>query len=169
MSSELIVMTFHQRENAITVINAIKAMRKSPILNLESSVLVKKDENGEITFLRTEKSAVAQEDYDALVLLSLAKLILGTPPEGAIDMLIEKGVDRRFVKEIVGIMEDESSTLFFLTRENSVHDADELRRTLALFKGKIHQTSLLPEAEAYLLKGGGFNGLMTPTEQRKEI
>jgi hypothetical protein len=47
-------------------------------------------------------------------------------------------------------MEGESSALFVLAREDSVHDAGETRSALALFRGRIHQTSLPPEVEAYL-------------------
>jgi hypothetical protein len=47
-------------------------------------------------------------------------------------------------------MEGESSALFVLAYEDGVHDAGETRSTLALFRGRLHQTSLSLEVEAYL-------------------
>lgn len=49
MNSELIVMTYPHRADASTVLKAIQAMRKSPVLNLESSVLVTKNQDGKLT------------------------------------------------------------------------------------------------------------------------
>jgi uncharacterized membrane protein len=150
MSSELIVMTFRGQNKAETVLEAIQAMRKSPILCLGSVVVAIKDRKGETTVRPGQGSAAAQEDRDTQILLTLADLILRAPAEGAIDAITDRGMDGRFVSEIARSMEGESSALFVLTRENSVHDAGETRSTLALFKGRIHQTSLPSEVEAYL-------------------
>ena len=152
MSSELMVMTFRRRNEAVTVLEAIRAMRKSPILYLDSVVVATRDRKGEITLRPGQEPAAAQEDRDIQILLTLAGLILCTPAKDAIDAITDRGMDGRFVSEIASIMKDHSSALFILTRENSVHDARETRRTLALFKGRIHQTSLPSEVEAYLSK-----------------
>jgi hypothetical protein len=50
-------------------------------------------------------------------------------------------------------MEGESSALFVLAYEDGVHDAGETRSTLALFRGRLHQTSLSLEVEAFLSEG----------------
>jgi uncharacterized membrane protein len=152
MSSELIVMTFRHRNEAETVLKAIRAMRKSPILSLDSVVVATRDRKGKRTFRLRQEPADAQEDRDARILLSIAELILCPHPKGPIDALADRGMDARFVTEVARITEVESSALFFLTSENSVRDASEMRSTLALFKGTIHQTSLSPEVEAYLSK-----------------
>ena len=150
MSSELIVMTFRHRNEAETVLNAIRAMRKGPILSLDSVVLATKDRKGEITVRPGHQSGTTQEDRDTQILLALADLILCAPAKGAIDAITDRGMDSRFVTEIARTMQDDSSALLFLTRENGVHDAGETRSTLALFKGRIHQTSLPSEVEAFL-------------------
>ena len=152
MSSELIVMTFRRQHRAETVLEAIRAMRKSPILCLGSVVVATRDRTGETTFRPGQEPAAAQQDRDTQLLLALADLILCAPAKDAIDAITDRGLDGRFVSEIARNMEGESSALFVLTRENSVHDARETRRTLALFKGRIHQTSLPSEVEAYLSK-----------------
>ena len=150
MSSELLVMTFRHRNQAETVLNAIRAMRKSPILSLDSVVVATKDQKGKISLRPRPDQITAQENRDTRILLSLADLILCAPAKAAIEAITDRGMDSRFVSEIARSMEDESSALFLLTRENSIQDAGETRSTLALFKGKIHQTSLPPEAEAFL-------------------
>ena len=150
MSSELIVMTFRHRNAAQMVLEAIRAMRKSPILSLDSVVVATKDRKGEVTVRPGQQPAAAQQDRDTQILCTLVDLILCAPAKGAIDRITERGMDSRFVSEIAGSMKGESSALFVLTRENGIHDAGETRSTLALFKGRIHQTSLPSEVEAYL-------------------
>jgi uncharacterized membrane protein len=152
MSSELMVMTFRHRNGAETVLEAVRAMRKSPILCLDSVVVATKDPKGEITLRPGQEPAAAQEDRDTQILLALADLILCAPAKDAIDATTDRGLDGRFVSEVARSMEDHSSALFVLARENSVHDARETHSALALFKGRIHQTSLSPEVEAYLSK-----------------
>jgi uncharacterized membrane protein len=150
MNSELIVMTFRYPDKADTVLAAIRAMRKSPILCLSSVVVATRDHTGEITVRPGQEPDAAQEDRDTQLLLVLAELILRAPAPDAIDAFIDRGMDGRFVSEIVKNMEGESSALFVLARENSVSDAGETHSTLALFRGRIHQTSLSSELETYL-------------------
>ena len=131
------------------VLEAIQAMRKSPILSLESVVVATKDCKGEITVRPGQPSEVSQKEWDTRMLLAFAELILSAPAKGGIDAIADREMDRRFVSEIAESMAGESSALFVLTRENGIHDAGETRSTLALFKGRIHQTSLPSEAEAF--------------------
>ena len=165
MSSELIVMTFRDPHKADTVLAAIRAMRKSPILCLSSVVVATRERTGEITVRPDQETATAQEDRDIQLLLALAELILRTPAPDATDALIDRGMDRRFVSEIVRNMEGESSSLFVLARENSVQDAGETHSTLALFRGRIHQTSLPSELEIHLSGRKPF----TPALRGKEV
>jgi uncharacterized membrane protein len=150
MNSELIVMTFRYPDKADTVLAAIRAMRKSPILCLSSVLVVTKDHTGEITVRPDREPDAAQVGRDTQLLLVLAELILRAPAPDAIHTLIDRGMDGRFVSEIVRNMEGESSALFVLARENSVHDVEETHHTLALFRGRIHQTSLPSELETHL-------------------
>lgn len=150
MSSELIVMTFRDPHEADTVLAAVRAMRKSPILCLSSVVVADRKRAGEVTVRPGQEPDTAQEDRDTQLLLVLAELILRAPAPDAIDALIDRGMDGRFVSEIVRNMEGESSALFVLARENSVHDAEETHHTLALFRGRLHHTSLPSELETYL-------------------
>ena len=152
MSSELMVMTFRHRNEAVTVLEAVRAMRKRPILCLDSVVVATQDRTGEITLRPGQEPAAAQQDRDTHILLAMADLILCAPAQDAIEALTDRGMDGRFMAEIARSMEGGSSALFVLARQNSVHDAVETRSTLALFKGRIHQTSLSPEVEAYLSK-----------------
>jgi uncharacterized membrane protein len=150
MNSELMVMTFRHRNKADTVLEAIRAMRKSPILCLGSVVVATEDHAGETTLRADQEPAGAPQDRDIQILLALADLVLCTPDQDAIDTLAARGMDSRFFSEIARSLKGESSALFVLARENGVHDAGETRSTLALFKGRIHQTSLPPEVEACL-------------------
>ena len=63
MSSELMVMTFRRQGRAETVLEAIRSMRKSPILCLGSVVVAIKDSAGEIT-VRPVQELAADGDVD---------------------------------------------------------------------------------------------------------
>jgi len=149
MNNELIVMNFRDPHEADTVLAAVRAMRKSPILCLSSVLVVTKDHTGEITVRPGQEPDAAQEDRDTQLLLVLTELILRAPAPDAMDALIDRGMDRRFVSEIVRNLEGESSALFVLAREDNDHDAGETHSTLALFRGRIHQTSLPSELETH--------------------
>jgi uncharacterized membrane protein len=151
MNSELIVMTFRYQHKAETVLAAIRVMRKSPVLCLANVVVATKDRAGEITVRPDHEPAASKEERDTHLLLALAELILHAPDQDAIAALIDRGLDGRFMSEIARNMDGESSALFVLARENGIHDAGETRSALALFRGRIHQMSLSPEVEAYLL------------------
>lgn len=99
----------------------------------------------------------AQAGAGKTMLLALTELIVRTPAQDAIAAITDWGKDGRFVSEIARNMEGESSALFALAREKSVHDAGETRNALALVRGRIHQTSLLPEVETYLSDRGAAN------------
>jgi uncharacterized membrane protein len=150
MNSELMVMTFHYPHKADTVLAAIRVMRKSPILCLGAVVVANRDHGGGITLRPGQEPAGAQEERDTQLLLALAELTLRAPGPDAINALTDRGMDGRFISEIARRMEGASSALFVLARENSVHDAGETHSTLALFQGRIHQTSLSSELEAFL-------------------
>ena len=151
MSSKLIVMTFHHRGDAKTVLKAMETMRKSPILNLENSVWVTKDKGGSFTYLYNE-SDDAQGNREIRILLSLAQLIFDPSQEAGVSPLIKKGLDYHFMKDIAAVMQEDSSALFLLVDKESGFDNHEILNTFALFKGTIHQTSLLSEVEDHLSK-----------------
>jgi uncharacterized membrane protein len=153
MSSELMVMTFRRQDRAETVLEAIRSMRKSPILCLGSVVVAIKDSAGEITLRPAQEPAAAGDDTDTQMLLALAELILRAPAQDATAAIMDGGMDRRFISEVARSMEGESSALFVLAREDGIHDAGETRSALALFRGRLHQTSLPPEVEACLSEG----------------
>jgi uncharacterized membrane protein len=152
MSSELIMTTFRHPNRAEMVLEAIRAMRKSPILCLDSVLVASKDSTGEITLRPAQEPAATGEDSDTKILLELAGLMLFASAQDATAAIIDEGMDRRFLAEVARTMEGGSSALFVLAREDSVHDAGETRSALALFRGRIHQTTLPPEVEAYLCR-----------------
>ena len=151
MSSKLIVMTFPHRRDAKTVLKAMETMRKSPILNLDNSVLVTKNKRGCFTYQYNEMKE-AQGNRKIRILLSLAQLIFDPSHEAAVSPLIKKGLDDRFMRDIAEVMQEDASALFLLIDKESGFDNHEILKTFALFKGTIHQTSLITEVEDHLSK-----------------
>lgn len=152
MYSDLIVMTFDQPQKAKTVRDALQAMRKDELLGVEWAVTITRDQYGEVA--QDQAGPNGEQDPGADAVCSFAILFFFQPLDQALEVLVsEAGLDETFVRELARSMEQHQSALLFLVRPDSVSDADELLRILNLFKGKIHQTTLPRQAEAYLSAG----------------
>ncbi len=152
MHSDLIVVTFDEEEEAQKVYDALQRMRKSQLLALENAAVVSKDSAGKVRSYGPRELTVPPEATGDDLLDLLADLIFGTPPERRVRGLVEAGLDEGFLQEVGRAMGGRSSALLFLVRYDSMGDTDELLSALALFKGKVHQTTLSPEAEAAMLR-----------------
>ena len=152
MHNDLIVMTFDREEEAQIVYDSLRSMRKSPLLGLENTAMVTVDSSGSATFHQERKLPGDSEATGGDVLSLMADLIFGDPPEETLRTLTEEGFDERFVEKLARTMGVNSSALLFLVDYNSMSDTSELLSILALFRGKIHQTTLSSEAKAALHK-----------------
>ena len=155
MASELIVAAFPHRTEAGTVLDALRSMRKAPVLELENAVVVSRKPDGTVALHREEVLSSGRSGEDRVLLKSFARLLWGAGAEGAADARVCKGMDEHFVRETVKAMKDNGSAVLILARPGDVHDADETINVLALFRGKICRTTLTPEAEAFLLEKAG--------------
>ena len=82
----------------------------------------------------------------------LANLIFGKPLDQIENGLAGTGIDVELVKEVVVAMQEHASALFLLVRPDSISDAREVLKVLTLFEGKIHHTTLSPQAEDLVLQ-----------------
>ena len=152
MACELIVAAFSGRTEAGTVLDALRSMRKAPVLELENAVVVIRKPDGTVALRREEVLSSERSGEDRVLLKSFARLLWGAGAEGAAEAQAGRGIDDYFVRETVRALEENASAVLILARPGGVHDADETLRALALFRGKICRTTLSPEAEAYLLR-----------------
>jgi uncharacterized membrane protein len=142
VNGDLIVMTFDGDEMAQTVYDSLEAMTKSHVLGLEDAAIVDKEGSGKIR-LRPESEASA--GLAALLGDLLLRLLLKSAPDG-----IEEYVDDEFLRTVGAALHDSGSALLFFLHPDSLSDTDELLSALALFRGRIYQTTLLPQIEDWL-------------------
>ena len=158
MNSDLIVITFDDEDEAEKVLDAMQSMRKEPLLSLEQAVVVTKDRLGRVRLHQTRDLTAGGSVAGESVLSLLAGLILGSAlgvvwgiDVGEImGVLTEHGFDEKFMTTVEKTMGDNTSAILFLVRRDSTSDPAEVLKVLTLFRGKIHQTTLSPQAEAYL-------------------
>jgi uncharacterized membrane protein len=158
MKSDLIVITFDDADEALKVSEAMQAMRKKPLLNLEQSVIVTRDRTGKIRLHQTRDITEIGTVANGEILGLLAGLIFGSPMGvvWGVDVgekmheLTRRGFDEKFVRMIEQVVGNNTSAIVFLVRGDGRSDRDEVLKVLALFKGKVHHTTLSPEVERYL-------------------
>jgi uncharacterized membrane protein len=160
MNSDLIVITFDDADEALKVFDAMQAMRKEPLLNLEQSIIITRNRTGKIRLHQTRDLTANDNVANGDVLGLLAGLILGNPMgvvwgievgEARLE-LARQGFDDKFGQVIATSMGNNSSAIFFLIRRDSRSDRDEVLNVLGLFKGKVHHTTITPEIDRYLLQ-----------------
>ena len=158
MNSDLIVNTFDDADEALKVSEAMQAMRKEPLLNLEQSVIVTCDREGKVRLHQTRDLTANGLGVHDDVLGLLAGLIFGSPMGvvwgvdvgGTMLELTRRGFDDKFVQVVQKLVGNNASAILFLVRRDSRSDRDEVLNVLGLFKGKVHHTTLSPETERYL-------------------
>jgi uncharacterized membrane protein len=128
-------MTFHDGEMAQTVHNSLQAMRKSAILGLDDSVIITKDGAGQ---LRLYPGAQASTGLAG----QLADLILRSP-ERVVPALDGVELDDGFTKAVVAALHNSNSALLIYLDSGGLGDRVELLNALALYRGTIHQTTLV--------------------------
>lgn len=160
MNSDLIVITFDDADEALKVLEAMQAMRKEPLLNLEQSIIVTRNRAGKVRLHQTRDLTANDNVVNSDVLGLLTGLILGNPT-GVVwgtDVgkarleLARQGFDDKFGQVIEASMGNNSSAIFFLVRRDSWSDRDEVLNVLGLFKGKVYHTTISPEMERYLVQ-----------------
>jgi len=152
MHSDLIIMTFDHDEDARRIYDALYIMRRSPLLGLDDAAVVTVDSTGSATYHRKRKLPPEPGATYGDVLSLITNLIFVDPTKVTLSTMARVGLDERFLEKVGRMMRNNSSALLFLVAYNSVSDASELLSTLALFKGKIHQTTLPSETNAAVLR-----------------
>jgi uncharacterized membrane protein len=142
VNGDLIVMIFDGDEMAYTVFNSLKAMRKSQVLGLEDTAIVTKDVGGHPR-LRPEPGAIAG-------LAALLGDLIFRSSEGVVPDGVSPHMDDEFLKTMGAALHNGGSALLFFLHPESLSDRGELLSALRPFRGRIHQTTLPPQTEAWL-------------------
>jgi uncharacterized membrane protein len=155
MISDLIVMTFKGEGGAWLVYEALQAMARTPLACLDCVVIVTQDSAGQVRYEHERELPESAGAVNGQLLSVLTDLIFGARCDDLLYALSHAGFDAEFLTSVAGRMGNSSSALLFLVRPDSSCDAEDLVKALALFKGRVHRTTLLSEAEAALQDAPG--------------
>ena len=155
MISDLIVMTFRGEGGARRVYDALQALAEAPLACLDCAAIVTEDSMGQVGFDHERQPPEGAGVVNGQLLGILTDLLFGAPSDELVLALSAVGFDAEFLTGVAARMGNSTSALLFLMRPDCTCDADELVEALALFKGRVHRTTLPPEAEAALWKVPG--------------
>ena len=144
-------MTVHDgHEEAHRVYAALLYMRRSPSLALDGAVLVGKCKRGRVS-LRVERKLTPGQDVKVRTLSRrLAEILYGVSQAEAVRSLVGAGMDEVFVANVVGAVDNDTSSLLLVIPAGETALADETVKVLSLFSGEIHRTALPGKLEAAL-------------------
>lgn len=159
MSRNLIVIAFDTEDKAAEVLATMRSTEKHGFLNLEDTVVVKKDADGKVhsqnAMDKTTKEGIVAGGFLGLFLTAfffgpvgwLGAALLGGAAGGGIGSLMKKGVDKNFIKDVSETIQPGTSALFLVVRSA---DADVAAAALRQYEGKILQSTLPEDAEETL-------------------
>ena len=146
MRSDLIVMIFDRQVDSQRVYDAIQSMRHSPLLGLDSAIIATRDSAGETNLYQRRKVPGATRSGVADALGLIADQLFCPDSEERRATLGKMGLDAGFVERILQAMDRDRPALLVLLGYDDIADRDELVRTLALFRGQIHQSTISSDA-----------------------
>jgi uncharacterized membrane protein len=153
--SNLVVITFEDTEQAGKLRHTLKQLESGGRISLDDSAVVVKDEQGKVHIRDETDRGVAIGTIGGSMLglliggvfFPIAGLVLGAAGGALVGSTLDKGIQKKFVKEVSEALQPGTSALFLIVRE-----ADPTYALAALrpYQGTIYHTSLDPEAEAEL-------------------
>jgi len=152
MQNDLIIMTFYNEREAHKVIDSLRDMRKSQILGLDQASIVTKDTTGKALLHQQHALSQRRRSPGDQILRCFAELIFNTFPTEVVQNLVDVGLDETFIHGIAQMMRKNSSALLFYIDHDDIEDKDELLKTLSLFWGNIHQTTISDQVERAILE-----------------
>jgi len=153
--STLVVIGYDDPFKAQEVRLMLVKMQKDYLIDLEDAVVAVKDEKGKVKLHQavnvTAAGAVSGGFWGTLVglifLNPLLGLALGATAGGVSGALTDVGIDDKFMKELAGDMNPNSSVLFILVRKAT---PDKVLEEIKGTGGHVLKTSLSHEDEAKL-------------------
>lgn len=161
--SDLVVITYHDVNQAGKVLDTLKRLITEHLLDLEDAVYVTKDSNGEVDLHQMinlpgvgaatggARGMLWGTVIGLLFLQPLAGAAIGAAVGAGTGALAGKfsdyGIDDNFVKELSAEMTPNSSAIFVLVRRVTV---DKVLPEVSKFGGRVLRTSLADDAEQRL-------------------
>ena len=152
--SQLLVITFPQRETAGQAAERLKGIEKAHAVDISDMAVVEKDADGKVHVHHGIDKPTAGGAIGGgflglllgLVFFPLAGLAIGAAAGAFIGRSLGKNVDRKLVEDVTADLGPDSSALFVIGSGS----AAAVVGALEPYKGKVYQTTLDSEAEAQL-------------------
>jgi len=152
--SQLLVITFPQRETAGQAAERLKGIEKAHAVDISDMAVVEKDADGKVHVHHGIDKPTAGGAIGGgflglllgLVFFPLAGLAIGAAAGAFIGRSLGKNVDRKLVEDVTADLGPDSSALFVINSGS----AAAVVGALEPYKGKVYQTTLDSEAEAQL-------------------
>lgn len=148
--SDLIVIAFEQKEDALLARKALEIMRDRHMFGLEHAAEITCDANGHAALHHHWVPSVHPYGTRRHLALLLSRAMFDIDAAGQRVRLAEAGLDEFFLEEVMQALAPNSSALMIYIPNNSTADAHTLLKILALFQGTLHRTTISPEAESLL-------------------
>jgi uncharacterized membrane protein len=148
--SDLIIIAFEQKEDALLARKALEIMRDRHMFGLEHAAEITCDETGRAALHHHWVPAVHPHGTRRHLALMLSRAMFDIDSDGQRVRLAEAGLDEFFLEEVMQALAPNSSALMIYVPNNSSANTHTLLKTLALFQGTLHRTTISPEAERLL-------------------
>lgn len=144
--SSLVVITFDNPDEAHTVRAQMRELEKEGLVKMEDTAVIMKDTNGKIHVVNeADKTvvtgAVAGGALGLLLffLFPVAGIAIGAAGGALVGAAMDKGVDKKFVKQVSEELQPNTSAIFLIMNEANVNAS---LAALRQHTGKVYQTNL---------------------------
>jgi uncharacterized membrane protein len=152
--SQLLVITFGERETAGQAAERLRGLEKAHGVDLSDVAVVEKDADGKVHVHHgidrtTAGGAIGGGALGlllGLVFFPLAGLAIGAAIGGLIGRSLHQNIDKKLVEDVTSDLTENTSALFLLGTGN----AAAVVGALEPYKGKVYQSTLDPDAEAQI-------------------
>ena len=150
--SDLIIIAFEQKEDALLARKALEIMRDRHLFGLEHAAEITCDAAGHAALHHHWAPSVHPHGTRRHMALMLSRAMFDIDAEGRHFRLAEAGLDEFFVEEVMQALAPNSSALMIYVPNHSTTNTHALLKILALFQGTVHRTTISPEAESVLFR-----------------
>ena len=152
--SQLLVVTFGERETASQAAERLKSIKKAHAASIDDLAVVEKDADGKVHVHHGVDTATAGGAIGGgalglllgLVFFPLGGLVVGAATGALIGHSLHHGIDKKLIDDVTSDLTANTSALFVIGDGVSAAVVGALEP----FKGKVYQTTLDSEAEAQL-------------------
>jgi len=152
--SQLLVITFGERETADQAAERLKGISKAHAASIQDMAVVEKDAEGKVHVHHGIDTATAGGAVGGgalglllgLVFFPVAGLLIGAAAGAFIGRSLHHNIDKKLIEDVTSDLSANTSALFVIGEGS----AAAVVGAVEPFKGKVYQTTLDSEAEAQL-------------------